>query len=476
MIVHVNGVEIEADTFGEPGRPPVLLLSGSGSSKDFWAPEFCRRLAEKAGFVIRYDMRDTGQSIGYPVGRPGYTLDDLAEDALALLDHYGARRGHLVGISLGGGIAQLIGVRHADRVASLTLIATSSGAPDLPPPMAAFRAHFAGEQPADLVERTVAATRAMAARSVPFDEAGTRERVAKEYARTKSVEAALRNVHETEGVEPWADRLSEISAPTLVIHGDEDPLFPIEHGKSLAAMIPGAELLTLPRVGHELPPRAWDAVIHAIADQATTDWDRRADRLAARAVAAGEPTVWFDHLYREGARGDIEMPWNRQHPHPLLVEHLEGGSGAGKRGLVVGCGLGVDAGYLASRGFDTTGFDVSATAIEVARQRHPGVDFEVADLFDLPEKWLRAFDFIVEIFTVQALPESVRARASAAVASLLAPGGTLFVVAMAREEGTIPDGPPWPLTRSQFDGFAVDGVKAVSIGERDGRWLGEFTR
>lgn len=170
------------------------------------------------------------------------------------------------------------------------------------------------------------------------------------------------------------------------------------------------------------------------------------------------------------------MPWNRQHPHPMLVEYLEGRSGEGRRGLVVGCGLGADAAFLAGKGFATTGFDVSETAIEVARERHAGIDFRVADLFDLPKEWLRAFDFIVEIFTVQALPESVRAEAGAAVGSLLAPGGTLFVVQMSREEGTIADGPPWLLTRSQMDGFAVDGVSAVSVEERDGRWIGEFTR
>jgi hypothetical protein len=89
---------------------------------------------------------------------------------------------------------------------------------------------------------------------------------------------------------------------------------------------------------------------------------------------------------------------------------------------------------------------------------------------------LRAFDFIVEIFTVQALPESIRAEATAAVGTLLAPGGTLFVVAFPREEDTIPDGPPWPLTRRQLDGFAVDGVTPVSIAERDQRWIGVFTR
>ena len=339
-----------------------------------------------------------------------------------------------------------------------------------------MRAHFAAKPAGDLFEQQVAAWRVFAAHSVQFDEAAAREVIAEEHARTKNVEAANSNVHATERIDSWYDRLPRIIAPTTVIHGDEDPLFPIEHGESLAAAIPGAELRTLPQVGHELPPRAWDAVIAAIADQATTDWDRRADRLAAQAIAVGQPTAWFDRLYAEGVRGDVAMPWNRQKSNLALEERLKGESGQGKRGLVVGCGLGVDAGFLAGRGFATTAFDVSETAIEVARERHPGVDFHVADLFRLPEQWLWAFDFVVEIFTVQALPESVRAEASAAVASLVAPDGTLFVVTNAREEGTIPDGPPWPLTRSQLDGFAVKGVTAVSIERRDSQWIGEFTR
>src|SRR4051812_13905908 len=132
MIVNVNGVEIEADTFGEPGRAAVLLLAGAGGSKDSWPTEFCARLAERTGLVIRYDQRDTGQSTTYPVGEPGYTLHDLADDALALLDHFQVRRAHLVGISMGGALAQLIGINHGGRVASLTLIATSSGADGLP--------------------------------------------------------------------------------------------------------------------------------------------------------------------------------------------------------------------------------------------------------------------------------------------------------------------------------------------------------
>jgi SAM-dependent methyltransferase len=315
----------------------------------------------------------------------------------------------------------------------------------------------------------------MAAPSMPFDEDAIRDLITAEYARTRNIES-LTNAHATEAVDGWSGRLDEITAPTTVIHGDEDPLFPLAHGQALADAIPGAKLVTLPQVGHELPPRAWDAVIAEIAELATTDWDLRADRLAAQAIAGGHPTAWFDRLYTEGRRGEVLMPWNRQHPHPVLAERLDGHVGDGRSGIVVGCGLGADAEFLARLGFATTGFDVSETAIEVARERHPGIDFRVADLFDLPREWWQSFDFVVEIFTVQALPESVRAEASAAVATLLAPGGTLLVVANARAEGSVADGPPWPLTRSQIEGFAVDGVTTVSIEQTDRHWIGEFTR
>ena len=210
------------------------------------------------------------------------------------------------------------------------------------------------------------------------------------------------------------------------------------------------------------------------------DWEEEEDRIAPRFLAAGDPTGWFEELYAGGESGRLTMPFSRRDPHPLLAEWAEarGLAGAGRRALIVGCGLGADAEYIAGRGFRTTAFDISEAAVRIARRRHEGspVDYAVANLLDPPPGWARSFDLVVEIFTVQALPESVREKATAAVASLLAPGGTLFVVMMSREEGTVADGPPWVFTRSQMDGFAVDGVKAVSIEGQDGRWIGEFTR
>ena len=153
---------------------------------------------------------------------------------------------------------------------------------------------------------------------------------------------------------------------------------------------------------------------------------------------------------------------------------------------MVGCGLGADAAYLARRRFDATGFDLSDTAIATARQRFPdsGARFELANLLDLPANWLGLFDLVVEIFTVQAMPRTVRAAATAAVRSLVAPGGTLVVIeAVADADTDLAQGPPFPLTREEIDAFAGGVLTPRTIepvdfpgahGER--RWLAEFRR
>jgi SAM-dependent methyltransferase len=145
------------------------------------------------------------------------------------------------------------------------------------------------------------------------------------------------------------------------------------------------------------------------------EWDAESARLAARALAAGRPTAWFEELYAAGARAEITMPWDRARPAPLLADWLSG-SGEGRTAVVVGCGLGADAEFVAGHGFATTAFDISATAIRTARQRHPTsqVRYRTADLLALPDGW--AFDLVVEIINVQALPVSLRAEAVAAAA------------------------------------------------------------
>lgn len=201
---------------------------------------------------------------------------------------------------------------------------------------------------------------------------------------------------------------------------------------------------------------------------APREWQERADELAADAVAAGEPTAWFDRLYAEGVDGSTTLAWDRTEPNGLLVRAIEQqpdlSRGHGKRSIVVGAGLGADAAYLAHLGYETTGFDVSPTAMRIAADRIPEVEFVTADLFRLPPEWRHAFDLVVEIYTVQALPRSVRDRATAAVRDLVAPGGTLVVIqAGLADDGDAEDGPPWPLTREEMDAFAGDQLRTVRI-------------
>jgi pimeloyl-ACP methyl ester carboxylesterase len=274
QMVVANAVDLCLQTFGDPASAPVLLISGAGSSMDWWEDEFCERLAQGPRFVVRYDFRDTGQSISYPPGAPGYDGLDLVEDALGLLDALGISRAHLVGISMGGGIAQRLALDHADRVASLTLISTSPIGPvdqDLPPISDELKATFAEPAPepdwsdrAAVVDYMVDGLRSYAG-SFPLDEPRLRTLAATIVDRTSNIESSLTNHSLIESGEPAPGPLGEIRAPALVLHGTEDPLFPYGHAEALARAIPGARLLPLEGVGHEMPPReVWDEVVAAI--------------------------------------------------------------------------------------------------------------------------------------------------------------------------------------------------------------------
>jgi SAM-dependent methyltransferase len=178
-------------------------------------------------------------------------------------------------------------------------------------------------------------------------------------------------------------------------------------------------------------------------------------------------------------------PWNRTHPHPLLADWAQARrlDGSGKNAVVVGCGLGADAEYLARLGFGTTAFDIAEAAIGEARRRYPGspVRYHAADLLSPPHHWLRAFNLVIEIITVQALPEPPRRQAMINVGRLVAPGGTLLAIAAAHDEAAEQEpGPPWPLTRAEIDAFATDGLTPVQVelitGSDITRWRAEFHR
>jgi pimeloyl-ACP methyl ester carboxylesterase len=272
-MVLANGVELCVQTFGDPESPAILLIGGAATSMDWWEEEFCERLASGPRFVIRYDLRDTGQSVSYEPGAPQYGGPDLVTDAVGLLDALRLARAHVVGMSMGGGIAQRLALDHADRVASLTLIATSPGGADLPPMSDELRAWFEEPPPEPdwsdrqaVVDYIVEDLRQHAG-TLPFDEEEMRAFAGRIVDRTVNIASSMKNHYLLEGDEPVGPRLGELTAPTLVLHGTEDPLFPYGHAEALAAEIPGARLLPLEGMGHELPPRPmWDQVVAAILD------------------------------------------------------------------------------------------------------------------------------------------------------------------------------------------------------------------
>ena len=277
QIVRANGVDLCIETFGDRGAPAILLISGATESMLSWPEELCERLAAGSRFVIRYDLRDTGRSVTYEPGAPEYTGADLVADVVGLLDATEVGSGHLVGMSMGGGIAQVAALVHPQRVASLTLISTSPavpGAPDLPPMSEELRAYFADAPPepdwsdrAAVIDHYAEFGRQFASRSVPFDESEWRDRGAGDFDRSTNLASSMTNHLAIDDPADWRGRLGEIRAPTLVIHGAEDPLFPLEHGRALADEIPDARLLVLEETGHELPRRVWDVVVPAILQQ-----------------------------------------------------------------------------------------------------------------------------------------------------------------------------------------------------------------
>jgi pimeloyl-ACP methyl ester carboxylesterase len=270
-LVRANGVSLCLQTFGDDAAPPILLIAGAASSMDWWENELCERLAAGPRLVVRYDLRDTGQSATYEPGAPGYTGADLIADAVGVLDGLGLPRAHVVGISMGGGIAQHLALDHADRVTTLTLMSTSPGGPGLPPSTDELQARFDRPPPEPkwsdreaVIEYVVDDLRAFAGR-IPVDEERARTLVGHVFDRTIDIRATMKNHWLLEGGDASRERLGEIRAPTLVVHGTEDPLLPLGHAEALAREIPGARLLPLEGVGHEMPPReVWDEFVAAV--------------------------------------------------------------------------------------------------------------------------------------------------------------------------------------------------------------------
>jgi pimeloyl-ACP methyl ester carboxylesterase len=276
-IVTANGVDLCIDTFGDRSHQAILLIGGAAASMDWWEDEFCARLAAGKRHVIRYDFRDTGQSVSYEPGTPPYSVADLAEDGLGILDALGISRGHIVGMSMGGGIGQLLAIEHPDRVSTLTMFSTSPGGPggpdnpDLPPMSKELEASFSEITPQpDWTDRNAAIQafvngERLFAGTIPIDEEHVRELAGRVFDRSINFASSMTNHWIIEGGPATRPRLGEIDLPTLILHGTDDPLLPYGHAEALAREIPGSMLVPLPGGGHQYPlPRFWPIVVPAI--------------------------------------------------------------------------------------------------------------------------------------------------------------------------------------------------------------------
>jgi pimeloyl-ACP methyl ester carboxylesterase len=272
-MIEAGGVDLCTEPFGDRADPPILLIMGIGASMLWWEEGFCRMLADRGRFVIRYDHRDTGRSVAYEPGRPGYTGSDLVADAAGVLDAYGIPSAHLVGVSAGGALAQLLALDLADRVRSLVLISTSRAVPDgraLPAPTEQFMRFVATAEldwsdPESVVDYQVGYSRMLAGGRRPFDETAARELARRDVERARDF-AAAQNHDAIHDDGPAGGDLASIAAPTLVIHGTADPMFPLEHGEALAGEIPNAKLLRLEGAGHGVQPADWETIVQAIAE------------------------------------------------------------------------------------------------------------------------------------------------------------------------------------------------------------------
>ncbi|MFX0022482.1 MAG: alpha/beta fold hydrolase [Candidatus Hermodarchaeota archaeon] len=281
---HVNNLEIEYETIGDPASEPLLLIAGLGSQLIAFSDEFCEKFVEKGFFVIRFDNRDIGLSSKFDsAGIPDmmeisaaytrgeklklpYTLEDMADDALGVLDALNIEKAHICGFSIGSMIAQIIAYRNPSRVRSLTVIMGTTGNPALPQAKSEILAQYFSPVPTEreaYIEEMVKRD-SMLYGNFDYDAVEGREYRTKEYDRSFYLEGAVRQMAATTVPGNIQPLISSIKAPTLVIHGREDPFHSIEAGKEIASTIPGAELLIIEEMGHSLPREIWPRIISAI--------------------------------------------------------------------------------------------------------------------------------------------------------------------------------------------------------------------
>lgn len=270
-IITRGEIEICTERFGVPENPTILLLAGATVSMLYWDEKFCKMLADKGFHVIRYDNRDVGRSTNYEPGSATYNIVDFEEDAIAILDGYKVGKAHFVGISLGGLISQIAAIRHSDRVASLTLIATGPWGimdPDIPEMdkrILDFHAKAADvnwSQEENVVHYMLEGAKLMTGRK-PFDKAKAENLIRSEYARAKNY-ISMFNHATLGGGEQYYNRLDEIQQPTLVIHGTDDLIWHFNNTKILLNKIGNSKLITLEGTGHQLHVQDWNTIIDGI--------------------------------------------------------------------------------------------------------------------------------------------------------------------------------------------------------------------
>lgn len=269
LLVRSRDAAIFTESVGDPGNPAVLLIMGAMSSGVWWPTAFCEQLAARGRFVIRYDNRDTGRSTSYPPGETPYTIETMADDAVAILDAYGLSEAHVAGMSLGGMLAQLLTLKAPDRIRTLTIISSERLAlvdPAIPGMDSRVLEYHARARSLDWTDRAavleyqVGAWRVLAGPGRPFDEPGIRALAEADWDRTPNPLASFNHAGLTDAVD-WVGRLDEIRAPVLIIHGTHDPVLPYEHALALQAAFPSARVVTLEGAGHELHPIDWPVIV-----------------------------------------------------------------------------------------------------------------------------------------------------------------------------------------------------------------------
>ncbi len=277
----VGDVELAYETFGEPADPAVLMVMGLGAQMIFWPEELCEMLAERGHFVIRFDNRDVGRSTKLDDHAPPpltalltgevtevpYLLQDMAADAIGLLDHLGIERAHVVGASMGGMIAQRLAIDHPERLLSLASIMSTTGEPEVGRPTPEAIAVLMTPPPSDrdaYIDGFVAARRVIGSRGFPFDEARTRRLAERCYGRGYFPDGTSRQFAAILASPDRTPELALVELPTVVIHGSDDALIGVSGGEATAAAIPGSELVLIDGMGHDLPEGAWPPIAEAL--------------------------------------------------------------------------------------------------------------------------------------------------------------------------------------------------------------------